>query len=261
MRRRRKTRYQWLENLGTTGPVGEDVDDTTSGRDFGTLQAQVTGGSQWRVLPLLADEPSDDATPPVTMVNSFQWDYIIKRIVGKVFIEYQVNTTDALVGQVLTTFGIFVARCDDEQAGVGFNTAPVGTGTIAANATAVRPTTALASNATLNYNPVNVDNIREPWIWRRQWILGDRIGGAQGIANSAAFTYPNCTTDYGSIQDGPHVDAKTARRVRDDERLFAIWTVRSYPVTSNPGAAATLRCWFDYRVLGAARKHRQKGAF
>lgn len=253
MRRKRKTRYQWLENLGSVGAAALP-DDSTSGRDFGTLIVNTNGTSSWRVVPLLPDEPSDDAVAPVTMVNSFQYDYFIKRIVGKIFVNYNEGNNTA-VPACLATFGIFVARCDDEQAGTGFNTAPVGTGSFAGSAAAVNPAAGITLNGTLNYSPINTDAIREPWIWRRQWVLGN------GIVSETKNIGPKTNMEYGSVADGPHIDAKTARRVRDDERLFGIFAVRSYPINSTYTIPTVCRAFLDYRVLGSPRKHRQRGAF
>lgn len=104
-----------------------------------------------------------------------------------------------------------------------------------------------------NISTANIANVMDPWIWRRSWDLADR--GAAALAldpNVEAFGRSN-TLAYGSgIFDGPHVDAKTARIVGPEERLFLDVTIEGINGDSQgaPGAVLLLG---DLRVLGSLR--------
>jgi len=101
-------------------------------------------------------------------------------------------------------------------------------------------------NPTANsYSPLDNNNLRDPWIWRRTWML------TNDFSNNLTedYEFPRSTTDYGSVLDGSHIDQKTARRVSDEERLFFVIS------TVNPGLSTTLAGGgtfiLDYRVVAS----------
>jgi len=250
VRRKRRTKYHWLYNTGSTGPTA-DTEDTTSGLDW-VLTVPVNGTTTIQIQDLVMDRPSDDilnqlGTGVATMGMVNNNDYFIKRIVGKWLLAIQQNNDGAAngrAGSALVTAGMFVARAGDEDDGAGAENFPI--------------QAFAAAGAINNYSPLRPENIREPWIWRRTWLLGNR---AQEPAANPGFHFPESNTEYGSIQDGAHVDAKTARRVRDGERLFGVLVARNWPLNDVSTNTNVIRGHFDYRVLGAGRRSRNRSAF
>jgi len=258
-RTRRRARYTWLPTIGTAGP-GE-VDDNSSGRTFGITVA--TTGEQTVLIseltfdrPVEGDNLTSQATPLGTVLGN---EYFLKRIVGKLFAAYRPRTnqnndpsqpTGALFGA-----GFFIARANDDSQGAD---SPIGS--------------ASASERVENYSPLSEDTIREPWIWRRTWILGNDAMRRQhinpnltleAIDQDAATVFPPSTAGYGSVADGPHIDAKTARRVKQDERLWFVVATRTCPFSDviTPQQSGTIDGYLDFRLLGALRKARQGSAF
>lgn len=249
MRRKRRTKYHWLFNTGTTGP-GAAPNDFINGRDFGTVTPGTNGSTAMVIFDLLNDNPSDDETTRLLPMGVYtNNDYFIKRIVGKIFLSTLTSASTAPA--LLVGFGIFVARAGDEDAGAGASFRPIG---VSAAAT----TFGTDPQAVLNYSPLSLECIREPWIWRRTWILGNPANVGGDIASAA---FPRTNTLYGSIQDGAHIDAKTARRVKDGERLFGVLAARNFPVNTTTDDQNLVRGYLDYRVLGAPRRSRNRSAF
>lgn len=263
-RTRKRARYTWLPTVGTASPNPEN-DDNSSGRSF-SLDIPPDGSSNVLIGTLTFDEPQEgdkllQATSPLgTILGN---EYFLKRIVGKIFIMHQggINgegNDPSLPSAALVGVGFFVARANDQQQGAD---SPIGSAT--------------QSERQENYSPLSEDAIREPWIWRRTWILGNPLirANREGLAFSGVTAqeatigsqgafFPPTTAGYGSVADGPHIDAKTARRIKQDERLFfviatRIWDQGTIPV-DNTGL---LRGYLDFRLLGALRKARQGSAF
>lgn len=258
--RRRRARYTWLPTLGTAGPEG--TDDNSSGREF-TLLVPEDGSSDVVITPVTFDEPKegDDlnlaSNPLGTILGN---EYFIKRIVGKLFAVHRqqnnLNADPSLPPAALFGAGFFIARANDTSQGPD---QPIGSATIVERQE--------------NYSPLSEDVIREPWIWRRTWVLQNAFerfqfaeirSGANFATGAPAFTgrdVPTCTMGYGSIQDGPHIDAKTARRVKQDERLFFVVAARALPTASVFNTNGLIDGYLDFRILGALRKARQGSAF
>lgn len=254
-RTRRRRRYNWLPIDGTNNT------DAAFGICTATtiaLDVPNTGNPVVGVTSITFDEDQDtpttglgnEQTPLVDLIGN---EYFLKRIVGKVFVDLSVQdtggveiTTDAFQA-VLVTAGFFVARQDRTD-----------------------PATPLAwATNPDDYNIQSTTVIREPWIWRRSWILGMGFpypaGVSIGIVTEPVNNYPPTNAAYGSAMDGPHVDARTARRVRQEERLFFTATAQTYPVSStfssHPEVVEVVRCGYDVRLLGALRKARNRGSF
>lgn len=260
--RRRRARYTWLPTLGTAGPEGSD--DNSSGREF-TLLVPEDGSSDVIITPLTFDEPKegDDlnlaSNPLGTILGN---EYFIKRIVGKLFASHRQQTNaggdPSLPGAALFGAGFFIARANDTSQGPD---QPIGSASIVERQE--------------NYSPLSEDTIREPWIWRRTWVLQNYFQrGASALgratfdpalaANATEFQgvyVPTSTMEYGSVLDGPHIDAKTARRVKQDERLFFVVASRALPTASVFNTNGLIDGYLDFRILGALRKARQGSAF
>lgn len=252
MRRfRRKRRGTWFPVLGTAGPEGRPFDDDAA------LYAEITlpnnGNSQPFLSELTYDHYTDEGAQ-ADGINSksladFQGsEYLLQRIVGKCHI-----SLDQLGGQstfaVAVVAGFFVAR--EALGGEDVLSAiphPIGADT--------------DDDKTAHYGPMSVGNIQEPWIWRRTWILGNRARGS-GVGT---VTYPTTTADYHSVSDGPHIDAKTRRRVHRESRLWFFLQARNLganfadPFQSvDVSVPSHLKLRLDYRLFGMLRKARNTG--
>lgn len=113
-------------------------------------------------------------------------------------------------------------------------------------------------------NPLIQESADDPWIWRRKWLY--RAAGANNMAGSAGnvfydinmaskdFPTSNVQALGGGVLDGPHIDQKTARVIRRQERLFFIIAARQW----NPGVANAwvpgipVQLWYnvDHRFFG-----------
>lgn len=228
--RRRRPAVTWLPTIGRlASPI--DVD---SGAVNGIVIACTTKTNAL-VLDTTIDVPFGDAQSDVTGADIpgtnalfMAQEYFLRRIVGKLFVAYSPDVGSSPT--VMACAGFYVARQD----GFVVNQ-PTGAGTL------------LERNS--NYSPLGVDAQREPWIWRRSWLLGS---GAAGI------DIPQSNTRYGSVADGPHVDAKTKRRVATDERIFL--SCSAYSLVDNTAAGLVSFFW-DGRALVSARKPHNRGTF
>jgi len=242
MARRRRTRYTWLPNTGSAGPAA-DTGDTTNGRDFGLINVPINGTTDLVFVDLLNDDATEEQTvgPIGPIINS---EYVIKRIVGKFFIGVEQGAGTDIVPAVLVGAGIFVARANDIDTSGGLFQ-PIG----AVN----------TASGVDNYSPLRQETIREPWIWRRTWVLSNQLQTA--AANSVNRVFPRSTAEYGSVMDGPHIDAKTGRRVGQDDRLWAVVAARNFPLNTTNDTVTGVRAFIDYRVLGAGRRAKARSAF
>ena len=110
-------------------------------------------------------------------------------------------------------------------------------------------------------NPLSQDSMEDPWIWRRRWLLNPQQGLLPGVTNiagtNAPYTWqaPASTMGYGSVLDGPHIDAKTARVIHRQERLFGVLAARRYynDVTPTNELDQSVVMLLDYRLLGSLR--------
>jgi len=229
----------------------------------------VTGGNTGPtigVIPLIFDYPQEadqwlEATVPLNFIVGSE--YFLRRLVGKVFcefdsVDYGVTGATAInlaTPAALVTCGFFIARAEDASGGIAADT-PIG----------------FPADYLESYNPDIPGCIREPWLWRRQWILGNPgLAAAISFGNApvgtdptrSAAMYPPTTAGYGSVWDGPHLDAKTKRRVGNDDRLW--WALSAQPYPRNPlGVSNTtfaIKAHLDYRVFGMLRKARNRGTF
>lgn len=256
-RTKRRARYTWLPTLGTAGPA--ETDDNSSGRAF-TLTIPQDTSSNVIISAITFDEPleGDDAVTGTPLGTILGNEYFLKRIVGKLFLavsgQRQTNNDPSTVISALVGAGFFVARANDTSQGAG---SPIGSATL--------------SERQENYSPLSEDAIREPWIWRRTWILGnpnfaDReraVAAANQSSLGLPFSKaPSTNMEYGSVLDGPHIDAKTARRIKQDERLWFVIAGRSTPGLTAPVTdSLDVQGYLDFRLLGALRKARQGSAF
>lgn len=249
--RKGRRRGVWFPNLGTSGEEGFADDDDNG--TYAELIPPTTGESGSLIQALtfdhFVDEGAQELGVDARSLADFQGsEYILRRIVGKLFLAHDQAAPSAatpLGTQVTACF--FVAR-EDEQPQLGFPV-PIG-------ATSV-------TNEVAKYGPSNVGNIHQPYIWRRQWILGNPSQTIQ--AGVTKFPPTNC--NYGSVLDGPHIDAKTVRRVRREDRLWfglqfrylgASW---DRPFNVDVPIALHVKMHLDYRLFGTLVKAKSSGTF
>lgn len=209
-RTRRRAKYTWLPTIGTASFNQEEPSDNSSGRAF-VVGVPQDGSSNVIISALTFDEPNEGelaaTTPLATVLGN---EYFIKRIVGKMFAGLRGQgaplNDPSEVAACLFGAGFFIARANDTDQGAS---QPIGSASL--------------SERQENYSPLSEDTIREPWIWRRTWILGNPAlrGLQEGLAfsgtaladsvqNTIGVWYPPprlttgvCRTDLTSMQRRP----------------------------------------------------------
>jgi len=258
MRRRRRTRGTWLPTFGTNLEQPNETSAIITGLDFeDSVSIDIEGPTLGcQIFPLTTDYPAEDNAnldPASPMSNFIANEYVLRRIVGKIFAKFNNSpsggSTNPVWDKVLCGAGFFVARADGAGSAQG-GQAPIGTDN------AVQ-----AWNS--QYNPLHASTMREPWIWRRTWILQDPLGSD---LTDGTWGFPRCIGGYGqaSSLDSGHVDAKTIRRVGNDDRLWFAWASIPWPLTIDGEEAidtASIEVHLDYRLFGSLRKAKGKGAF
>lgn len=265
MRRRRKgSGGTWFPVLGTTPDTDESFAQITLalGIPNGLTNVKAVTG----IVPLTFDTPQEGAnTDPITdtLTELVGNEYFLKRIVGNVFVSVHQDIDDPTIAGAtdfepayIVTAGFFVARAGDENTGEDL---PIG-----------------ANSATTVAHSYRVDaqeTIREPWIWRRSWLLGNparafmiqQLGTTgPGSIQLGTAELPSSNIFYGTLGGGPHLDAKTRRRVRQDDRLWFAISARPYRTSEAvaPGSPdGEIRVVLDYRIFASLRKAKNSGNF
>lgn len=263
--RRRRNRGTWFPNIGQA--IDNDLfpNEHVAGRTFGIVLD--SHRIETVILPLTFDVPfeGDSVTPDVyNLADILGSEYVLQRIVGKCYMSRL--STIASNGRdgnpaILCAAGFFVARAGDTHTASGENQ-PIGSTTEAEKRE--------------NYSPLETDTIREPWIWRRTWILGNsgagvvnnpQLGGTSTNAPAdlaEVGNYPSSTAHFGSVMDGPHIDSRVKRRISQDDRLWFAVSVTTWPLASPLvflGNTLLLNGYLDYRIFGSLRKAKNSSAF
>lgn len=198
--RRRRRLVTWLPNVNNPTAQGENLNLLT-----GAVDVDHRGTTTTAILPVVKDyDPVAASTD--AFVDYTGKGYILQRIVGKLFLslaQFSATEPARTPAAAVITAGFEILRVTDN--GLPLSTAIPG-----------------------SYSPLTEGNERDPWIWRRSWLLGNSYGGAQPLNtnnwDAAAGYNPNTNTFDGSVADGPHIDAKVKRRVGPEERLFLVIT-------------------------------------
>jgi len=262
--RRRRTRGTWFPIIGT----GEVAATAPALRSFVGAFGAASATPFTLISPVTFDVPQEGGTldNEDSLSDIIGSEYVLQRIVGKSFIHRNVAVQDVNGNDneppILVGVGFFVARANDAASGGGEDT-PIGSAT--------------AAERQDNYSVLGIKTTREPWIWRRTWILGSAGSnrGVTGTFNSrsaavgagalaGAGSYPASTTLYGSVADGPHIDSRVKRRVSQDNRLWVAVTAQPFPIGTETGALAdnlSIQGALELRIYGSLRKARQTSAF
>jgi len=256
-RKRRRNQGTWLPVLGTIPGSGDR-------QAHFTLDIAVPSGpnaSIFGIIPVTYDAPQENLLNPSfeTLGEILSTEYYLKRIVGKLHVAVLddaaggatfANLLTDMPWGFLVTAGFFIARAQDHDTGIG-DVLPIGG---------------------LNYNqygPQMLEVIREPWIWRRSWLLGSPAKQAAQKGRLAAgvlpadpiMELPPSNGWYGSIQDGPHVDQKTRRRVKQDERLYFAIQARAMSAVQTLTWTPQIIAVGDFRYFASLRKAKNSGNF
>lgn len=256
MRRKRRIKYSWIQPIGTSiGATAHGLNvrfrqvTAPAGFDSSTDQVYDTVA----IDPVVLDRPADEVSitdEDVRMADQIGSDYILRRVVGKVWVEAQ--QLEAQVGETVPhdtycTAGLFVARADHDNPNV-----PIGAGGAGASELIERFT---------SYSPLSTGAIKEPWIWRRTWKLSNVVNATTAGDQQAQGLNPRSNTGYGSVLDGPHIDAKTVRRIGQDDRLWMVSTWFSDLTFASVESDYSVFFSWDLRLLARLTKRRQRGTF
>lgn len=257
MRGKRRNRGTWFPMLGQPEDEGTQA---ALGIQF-TVDVAANGDPTLATFPITYDFPIEagtGATPALdSLADIIGSEYICKRLLGS-FHASNDSPFDSSTGlgghtSIALTAGLYVARAggptEDQQ-----ENAPIGFGS--------------GADTAANYSPGHPATAREPWMWRRTWMLGNaRISHFATTLPVAATTVRNpwngwpSTTTGGTLRSGTDIDVKSRRRVAQDERLFFAVEARGMPLGANVGAQSFIDCFLTLRMFGTLMKARQRGAF
>lgn len=227
MRKRRRPVVAWLPHILHEATGVEGWIDGVNNVPF------TTGTINTTIHSLTVDYPQESlqAAGQFPSMADFEASaYRLRRIVGKIFIGINQDLTvdqTTYPTNVLVGAGFMVLRVD--------------------------PTGAPLRTTTPNdYSPIHLDATRDPWIWRRTWLLTNQFGHTVNGSLLGYSQAPTYNGDYGSALDGPHFDQKTARFVSAEERLFFI--ISSVNIGDAATTNGTVQWLLDYRLLGSPAK-------
>lgn len=236
MRRRRRPNVSWLPILPTG--VGYDQQVQLVSISHISLTVKSNGLIDTFLQAVTYDTPPEQALASLQVQSLADYEgsaYRLRRIVGKCFLGMSQRIPDVdqseLRGAVVTA-GFIVLKCNEE------------TGNPLATAD--------------QYTPQAEDNIRDPWIWRRTWMLSNSYGNTDSnVQNTIWSEFPRTNAEYGSMSDGPHIDQKTGRVVMPDERLYFV--ASCYAADESPFAIPPIHdCYIegrlDIRLVASMRK-------
>lgn len=165
--------------------------------------------------------------------------WLLKRLVGNIFCQYvngDGNSDPAQFWrQALVTAGFFVSRNIDSIQGepdLDYD----------------------------EYDPMFLDNITNPWIWRRSWILSNPEG------NVVRDDFPIANSNYVGDASGPHIDSKVKRRILREQRLFFAltavgWDGERREVQSLGPSQGEIHAYLDLRIFGKMMRGKNVSAF
>lgn len=243
--RRRRRRWYWLPTLGREGPSGGQFDDVYWD-EFAAVNIPANASSAVQVQDFAPDFPKDSGTgtPTDNMSDFLTSAYMLRRIVGNVYV-HPVSTSlgsqPNIVRAWLITYAIFVGRAEEANQ----NLTPIGSAT--------------NFDVRANYGPQFVDNVREPYIFHRNWLIG-QAANITTAAGDASPRFPPTNAGYGSNFEGTFVDQRTLRRIDGDNRLFHIVQARNYPLNASNDGVSTFTVTCALRILGRPIRPAKSGA-
>lgn len=252
--RRRRKRFTWFPITGTAAQ-GEGI--APFQQQLIQLNVLPTGAISTISIPVVPDSPTEPAQTALedSLSDIIGSEYVIERICGACFVSVWGRDDDPpgtiFPKLILVTAGFFVGRSNDAISGGDLPIGDEGTinGAVAVN----------------SYSGLALNTIREPWMWRRTWLLHTGQGG------NAPFTSGTVASDNRSqtgLNNTSSLDVKSVRRVGNDDRLWFNLSARSLDndILSNEALPTTIgdntvSAVLDYRVLGALRKAKNSSTF
>lgn len=231
--RRRREPVFWLPVLGTASTTSTKPDTDYNSASVGVTATRdditTVIRQPFDTWPLDGGSVSPGFPGDIIYATAQEW--FLKRIVGKIWCNYGADGLGSPPSLVLASAGLFVSKSGGAGGGVV-------------------PTT---YDASIDYGVSAITTTREPWIWRRSWILQDDTAGLR-----VDQAFPRSNAFYGSVLDGPHVDAKTKRRISNDDDVHLALSA----VPLNGGTATgTVAFWWELRGLASSRKPHNRGTF
>lgn len=244
LRKRRKSKYGWMPAIGLAhgGTYRSNLVELalTAQLSKNTKPSAGTAGLQYG--PLIPDYTNqyDGAFDQTLKDLTEGQDWLCKRIVGKIHL-FCVGTGGTFSnssdwGRVCATFGLFVCRAEDDA-----------------------PADPDLDDDEID--PGNLQNIRQPWMFRRTWTFTNPTACTTSpqVYGQAAFN-----DNMNSVGEaGPHIDVRVARRIRKEERLFYAFSLVGADVGIQSVAALSpqVHGQVDLRFLGAMRRQSNKSTF
>lgn len=230
-RRRRKFRGMWLPPdpydsvVAGVNPITNPSQNIIK---YSILQAPNIAGSganvsialigDWNEGTIPGQAPSGTGVPQGTIAD-LAIGYSLRRVVGKLFVSVeQDNVTQDATSTWCVTAGLIVRRVD-----------------------------AAGEPVEVDQFADSYESARDPWLWRRNWILQN--SGATPAGTWKSHIYPGATWNYHSLGDASHIDAKTRRTVKAEERLYM--SVSAIALDGNDDQTTTgINILWDFRFFG-----------
>lgn len=259
-RRRRRARSTWFPNLGIT-IASEGGTSAFYSFNRSSLQPNtdssvapwVGGSGIWQPFDCFALIPDQTAQISAHDADFTLRDYVegqdwlLDSIVGSIHVGINATNTNLDPGQepneqwatIAVTVGIFVADAIEENQ--------------------IHPD--IASNREID--PTNVDNIRQPWVWRRTWLLSNP--GTIFAGQQTAGGWPSTNT-FVTGNLGPGIRTKTKRRIRRNQRIWLIaactgFDFNNISVGGDPETQPVVNIMADLRICGKMRRSHNQSAF
>lgn len=230
-RRFRKRGGLWLPTLGSNWNNGEETYyDRTLNWTSGQVFPELSSGPQQEVFALIPDFtflPSEGSANRAASLHdrAVGNEWFLDAIVGRCFVN--VHEGDEGQGEwpyVKVSCGIFVARAEE-----GDDATPD-----------------LYSD---ELDPLNRNNVQNPWVWTKTWLLGNPGGGAV-----LRDDFPISNSPYSSSLMSPEVIIKSKRRIRREHRLWFTYSVMGWdgvrPDYGGTQPQPYIKGCLEYRVFG-----------
>lgn len=250
-KRRRRRTGTWLPNIGSqfsilnSQTIGEQPSFIVFNADF-QVGPNAPVGNNVLSFPLVVDSPDSTEGEPSTSIGDYQlqtlgkeesFGYLLQRIVGTCML-FQTESAGTFVPAVTAvTAGIMVRRVNQELPELP------------------------AVNAA-DADPQVLQNIQDPWLWRRTWLFSPNDGatGAVGTPPRASGDgfgdfrerCPNSNILTTGLYGTNTMDVKSKRVIKKEERLFMTISARAQGF--QPDSEVELHCFLggviDYRCYG-----------
>jgi len=231
----------WLPTWGS--PAFGDVAAQRVAAAHGHIQynAATWGGVQ---IPLTFDLPPESAVAAGTAESLADYElaaWRLERFVGKLHLKCLESRFTVVQDQNVIYEPLFVA----------------------ASLIVRRVDSAGNALASTNFDTVNnqlAQNIRDPFVWRRTWVLeeGKTYVNLDANESQERSSWPETNSAYGSVMDGPHIDTKSKRFIGPEERLFFEITTAPVNWDADPNGASVFSAdtyyVLDYRMVGNPAK-------